>query len=353
MQSRDGRVRVALGNAHSSLRRSSATCTVKLYSEQNFMSEISSYPTMATSSTSGQEFTPTTTSVRSAILMGDCKKVIFYDHNTWSDLETSTDDMVVEASSSASAATHIPKFNGDLDKDIKKIKIWALSSPASKRCTVRFYKDVNFGGDLLLDKSVTWGNPFTSGALSVAIEDKVSSVLVAGDCGKVELIHNDKCQVGHDDNMVLLGPQSVTELPSNLDNDICKVTAVAAPPPPCPSPSRRCTACTVHAPTNGRLGTCTGTLAAGSSCQPFCNDGYHVSGETTCHCYEPSCSGAGEVVEATCKAGAPSLSGKLTLPGSGCVYSTQCASATAMATHWVTGNTCPSSHPYVNLFTLN
>ena len=105
-------------------------------------------------------------------------QVIFYDDDDYS-----PDNMVVQASSSASAATHIPKFNGDLDKDIKKIEIWALSSPASKRCTVRFYKDVNFGGDLLLDKSVTWGNPFTSGALSVAIEDEVSSVLVAGDAG--------------------------------------------------------------------------------------------------------------------------------------------------------------------------
>ena len=48
--------------------------------------------------------------------------------------------------------------------------------------------------------------------------------------------------------------------------------------------------CSVTAPTNGALGTCSSTLAAGSSCQPSCNDGFgyvvnnggSVAGATTC-----------------------------------------------------------------------
>ncbi len=38
----------------------------------------------------------------------------------------------------------------------------------------------------------------------------------------------------------------------------------------------------VTAPTNGALGTCTSTLAAGASCQFACNDGYGASGPTSC-----------------------------------------------------------------------
>ena len=38
----------------------------------------------------------------------------------------------------------------------------------------------------------------------------------------------------------------------------------------------------VTAPTNGALGTCTSTLAAGSTCQFTCNDGYVASGTTSC-----------------------------------------------------------------------
>jgi hypothetical protein len=40
--------------------------------------------------------------------------------------------------------------------------------------------------------------------------------------------------------------------------------------------------CAVTAPTNGALGTCTSTLAAGSTCQFTCNDGYGASGTTSC-----------------------------------------------------------------------
>ena len=39
--------------------------------------------------------------------------------------------------------------------------------------------------------------------------------------------------------------------------------------------------CAVTAPTNGALGTCTSSLAAGSSCQFTCDAGYGVSGCTT------------------------------------------------------------------------
>ena len=51
--------------------------------------------------------------------------------------------------------------------------------------------------------------------------------------------------------------------------------------------------CTVTAPTNGALGTCTSSLAPGGTCQFTCNDGYGVSGPT-------SCSAASVLSAATC-----------------------------------------------------
>ena len=55
--------------------------------------------------------------------------------------------------------------------------------------------------------------------------------------------------------------------------------------------------CAVAAPTNGALGTCASSLAAGASCQFSCNNGYGVSGPT-------SCSATGVLAAATCRTGA-------------------------------------------------
>ena len=56
------------------------------------------------------------------------------------------------------------------------------------------------------------------------------------------------------------------------------------------------------APTNGGAGTCTSSLAAGSSCQPTCNTGYTVSGTATC-------SSSGTLTQATCALTPTSSSG--------------------------------------------
>ena len=48
------------------------------------------------------------------------------------------------------------------------------------------------------------------------------------------------------------------------------------------------------APTNGAIGTCTSTLASGSTCQPTCNTGYTVSGTSSCY--------NGVLTAATCSA---------------------------------------------------
>ena len=45
-------------------------------------------------------------------------------------------------------------------------------------------------------------------------------------------------------------------------------------------------------PTNGGVGSCTGSLASGSTCQPTCNSGYTVSGTSSCF--------AGTLTAATC-----------------------------------------------------
>jgi hypothetical protein len=51
----------------------------------------------------------------------------------------------------------------------------------------------------------------------------------------------------------------------------------------------------VTAPTNGALGTCTSSLAAGATCQFTCNDGYGASGPTSCYS-----SSTGVLTAATC-----------------------------------------------------
>ena len=50
------------------------------------------------------------------------------------------------------------------------------------------------------------------------------------------------------------------------------------------------------APTNGGVGSCTNSLASGSTCQPTCNSGYTVSGTSSCS--------AGTLTAATCSANA-------------------------------------------------
>ena len=51
------------------------------------------------------------------------------------------------------------------------------------------------------------------------------------------------------------------------------LTAATCSPSPCNAAT---------APTNGVLGTCTSSLASGSTCQPTCNTGYTVSGVSSC-----------------------------------------------------------------------
>ena len=51
------------------------------------------------------------------------------------------------------------------------------------------------------------------------------------------------------------------------------------------------------APTNGGVGDCTSSLPMGSTCQPTCNDGYRVSGVTSC--------AGGVYVPATCASNGP------------------------------------------------
>ena len=54
-----------------------------------------------------------------------------------------------------------------------------------------------------------------------------------------------------------------------------------------------CTGCAVTAPTNGALGTCTSSIAAGTTCQFTCSAGYTATGPT-------SCSAVGVLTAATC-----------------------------------------------------
>lgn len=54
------------------------------------------------------------------------------------------------------------------------------------------------------------------------------------------------------------------------------------------------TPCTVTAPANGNVGSCTSQLSPGAKCTPTCNAGYVVSGET-------ECSAAGALTSATCE----------------------------------------------------
>lgn len=68
-------------------------------------------------------------------------------------------------------------------------------------------------------------------------------------------------------------------------------TIVYAPSPPsAPPPPNLCDS--TMAPVDGSLGDCPASLASGSTCQPTCNEGYTVSGTTSCN--------AGALDKATC-----------------------------------------------------
>ena len=62
-----------------------------------------------------------------------------------------------------------------------------------------------------------------------------------------------------------------------LDRGVTGPKDITPPPPP----PATCDASA--APANGAVGTCTSTLASGSTCQPTCNTGYTVSGTSSCN----------------------------------------------------------------------
>ena len=74
--------------------------------------------------------------------------------------------------------------------------------------------------------------------------------------------------------------------------------------------STQCDAST--APTNGGVGTCTNSLASGSTCQPTCDSGYTVSGTSSCS--------LGTLTAATCSANSCTASSVLSKDGSDGVF---------------------------------
>ena len=56
--------------------------------------------------------------------------------------------------------------------------------------------------------------------------------------------------------------------------------------------------CSVSAPANGELGSCSSILALGDECEVDCDDGYEAIGRMSCG---PGIGGKDMVVEATCE----------------------------------------------------
>ena len=85
-------------------------------------------------------------------------------------------------------------------------------------------------------------------------------------------------------------PSFTTDIATSASNAGVSGISISSPP---------CTGLTQ--PANGVSGTCGSELASGSSCQPTCNSGYTVSGQTTCI--------AGALTAATCSSNSGSLFG--------------------------------------------
>mmetsp|Transcript_6441 Transcript_6441/g.25791 ORF Transcript_6441/g.25791 Transcript_6441/m.25791 type:complete len:1211 (-) Transcript_6441:2827-6459(-) len=85
-------------------------------------------------------------------------------------------------------------------------------------------------------------------------------------------------------------PSFTTDIETSASNAGVSGISISSPP---------CTGLTQ--PANGVSGTCGSELASGSSCQPTCNSGYTVSGQTTCI--------AGALTAATCSSNSGSLFG--------------------------------------------
>lgn len=101
-------------------------------------------------------------------------------------------------------------------------------------------------------------------------------------------------------------------------SDIPSTLAPTPTPTLTPTPAPTYTPCAVTAPTNGALGTCSSTLAAGSSCEPTCNAGYDTGG------VRMTCSATGTTLSSTTTCGNNLWATRNSLPTSS-INSGQCS----------------------------
>ena len=87
-------------------------------------------------------------------------------------------------------------------------------------CTVELFEDADYGGALLGTFSTSRAEE--AFALPSSVQDAVSSIRLSGACSIMKVWDEDDCEEGSGDNAVYGG--DVGELPSDLDNDVCKIT---------------------------------------------------------------------------------------------------------------------------------
>jgi len=133
----------------------------------------------------------------------------------------------------------------------------------------------------------------------------------AGDCTE-SLASGDECQPMCDDGYTASGTTTC---------ELGELKAATCDPKPCDASS---------APTHGKEGDCTGSLASGDECQPTCDEGYTASGTTTCH--------LGELKAATCEAPAAPAAPTEIIPSG-----TEVATDTAQSSTEIATDTAPSS----------
>jgi hypothetical protein len=117
----------------------------------------------------------------------------------------------------------VGELPSDLDNDVCKITLATLGSLSNNRCVVRLYEDANYEGALLgmytLKLTATTPEAFS---LPESQADAVSSIRLSGACDRMKMWDQDGCEEGSSDNAVFTG--DVGELPSDLDDDVCKIT---------------------------------------------------------------------------------------------------------------------------------
>ena len=191
--------------------------------------------------------------VSSIKLGAACSNIKVWDDDDCED--TSTDNVVFTGD--------VSKLPADLHNDVCKITLSARVPLSSNECVVSLYEDADYEGTLLgtYTLNITASSPEVILLLSESQGDEVSSITLSATCGRMKVWGADDCEAGSTANAFYAG--DTNELPSDLDNNVCKITVYDAVYATCTHPDWfKCN--------NGR---CIPSNAVGTTGTPHVNNG--------------------------------------------------------------------------------